>query len=351
MPALSGCMIVRNESQNLPALLDQLNRVCDQVVVVDTGSTDDTAAVAESRGAEVTAFPWSHSFSEARNVSLSLARHPWILCVDADDRLPDACLRGLRRLVLEPPESAFTFVVRSTQDGRLGMASEQIRLFPQDPAIRFTYRVHEQIRPALVRRRLPIYGTALEILHRGYPNRDVVARKQRRNLRLLEKDIEDHPRDGFLHFTAGMAHRDLGRLDRAADSWRTAWSLASPRREQAHLALGAALELCGLSLDDRRPDLNEALLWLERAESVNPDHPQCLYLRGLWEHTAKDLEAAALSLERLMEASDPGFRLPMDLTTLKAQGAALLGKIYLELRRNTDAVRVLEQARRLIRKE
>lgn len=350
MPGLSGCMIVRNESHNLPPLLDQLSRVCDQVVVVDTGSTDDTAAVAESRGAEVTAFPWSDSFSEARNVSLGLARHPWILCVDADDRLPDATLHGLRQLLREPPESAFTFVVRSTQDGRLGMASEQIRLFPRDPDIRFTYRVHEQIRPALVRRRMPIYGTALEILHQGYPNREVVARKQHRNLGLLEKDLEAHPEDGFLHFTAGMAHRDLGRLDRAAESWRAAWSLASPCREQAHLALGAALELCGLSLDDRRPDPTEALLWLERAESVNPDHPQCLYLRGLWEYISKDLEAASRSLERLMQASDPGFQLPMDVTTLKAQGAALLGKIYLDLGRHTDAVRVLEQARGLIRK-
>ena len=97
---------------------------------MDTGSTDNTIQIAENMGAEVSMFPWNDSFSDARNRSLEMAQHPWILYVDADDSVPEKSLCDISELKQQPPEKAYGFVITSTQDGVTGMASAQIRMFP-----------------------------------------------------------------------------------------------------------------------------------------------------------------------------------------------------------------------------
>ena len=103
MPALSCCIIAKNEAHRIPHLLRNISAISDQIVVVDTGSTDNTTKVAEEMGAEVTLFPWTDSFSDARNKSLECASHPWIFYIDADDYLPESSLRDLKELKKERP--------------------------------------------------------------------------------------------------------------------------------------------------------------------------------------------------------------------------------------------------------
>jgi glycosyltransferase involved in cell wall biosynthesis len=106
MFTLSCCIIVRNEAHRIPPLLRNISAISDQIVVVDTGSTDNTAQVAGDMGAEVTLFPWTDSFSDARNKSLECASHPWVFYLDADDYLPESSLLDLKKLKKERPEKA-----------------------------------------------------------------------------------------------------------------------------------------------------------------------------------------------------------------------------------------------------
>ena len=84
---VSLCMIVKNEENYLPNCLNSIKDIVDEIIVVDTGSTDKTVDIAKSFGAKVYYFPWRNNFSEARNESLKYATKDWILILDADDEL------------------------------------------------------------------------------------------------------------------------------------------------------------------------------------------------------------------------------------------------------------------------
>src|SRR3984957_12225351 len=90
-------MIVRNEEHHLPDCLESIRHIVDEIVLVDTGSTDDTVAIARSFGARVEIHPWQQDFATPRNVGLDLARGRWILYIDADERLRPISREAVRR--------------------------------------------------------------------------------------------------------------------------------------------------------------------------------------------------------------------------------------------------------------
>src|SRR5690242_19447443 len=97
-PFISACLIVKNEEDNLARCLGSVASAVDEIVLVDTGSTDRTVEIAEQFGARVFHFTWCDDFSAARNESLRHARGEWILWVDGDDELVEAQPDALRTL-------------------------------------------------------------------------------------------------------------------------------------------------------------------------------------------------------------------------------------------------------------
>ena len=98
-PRLTLCMIVRDEAANLPACLDSVAGLADEIVVVDTGSIDATREIARSRGARVIEAAWTGDFAAARNLALGAATGAWILVLDADEALPPASRIRLRETI------------------------------------------------------------------------------------------------------------------------------------------------------------------------------------------------------------------------------------------------------------
>ncbi len=98
-PTLSACMIVKNEEKFLPQCLASIKHAVDEIIIVDTGSTDNTVEIAQSFGAKVYHHPWRNSFSEARNHSLSYAACDWVLQIDADETLEEYDIPLLHRLI------------------------------------------------------------------------------------------------------------------------------------------------------------------------------------------------------------------------------------------------------------
>src|SRR5205085_1718017 len=106
-PRVSLCMIARNEERFLPACLDAVRAAVDEIVLVDTGSTDRTVAIAESYGARVLHERWDDDFSAPRNVSLRAATGDWILVLDADEVVQPGGTAKIRELVQEPSASGY----------------------------------------------------------------------------------------------------------------------------------------------------------------------------------------------------------------------------------------------------
>jgi len=86
-PLLSAAIIVRDEAEFLHACLSSIKGVCDEIVVVDTGGSDDSREVARSFGADIGFYEWNNDFAAARNASLEMATGEWILYIDADEQL------------------------------------------------------------------------------------------------------------------------------------------------------------------------------------------------------------------------------------------------------------------------
>lgn len=202
---ISACLIVKNEASNLSACLASLEGIVDEIVVVDTGSTDNTVSIASSFGAVIGEFPWINDFSAARNHSLSLATQPWALWIDADETLDPACKDAFLKGVLRPHIGGYSIeIVNYLDDG--GTTTEFIhqptRLFRNIPGVAFSEPIHEQITPSLMAMGFP--WTPLEhakIHHEGYRQYALDEKnKVQRTLDILTAVVEKNPDDPFQLF-------------------------------------------------------------------------------------------------------------------------------------------------------
>ncbi len=217
---ISACLIVKNEEVLLPDCLRSLLRAVDEIVVVDTGSSDATVAIAREFGCIVVQVPWTDDFSAARNQALEYASSQWILVVDADERLltPDI----LRNTVQEssPNTGGYLVEVQSSSvrsdGGTDTYAVGMLRLFRNDQRIRFYGAIHEQVIDTILEIGSSVARSAVQFIHLGYnlsPS-DMQA-KHYRNLRLLTRTINQHPGDGYTLLQRGKTLLALGQPSEA----------------------------------------------------------------------------------------------------------------------------------------
>ncbi len=194
-PTISACMIVKDEEKNLGRCLESIKDLVDEMVIVDTGSTDKTVAIAESYGARVYHFPWTGSFSEARNESLKYPTKDWVLCIDADEWIDpgeiEKIQKGIKRVEDEGiPINAIIGDVISELRGGSSSRMQREFLFRRG-VVHYENRVHNQ----------PVYPgnnliIGLQIQHSGYAlSSEEQGAKQKRTELLLLKELEDKPFD------------------------------------------------------------------------------------------------------------------------------------------------------------
>ena len=225
-------MIVKDEEANLPDCLASTADLVDEIIVVDTGSTDRTKEVAASFGAKVFDFPWCDSFAEARNESLKHAAADWVFWPDADDRLDEDNRRKLKTLLAGLPDADAAYLLRqwSVPDAVSGAVAvvDQAKLFRLRPDVRFEYRVHEQILPAVLRRGGAVIPTNIVFRHFGYHNPALKKRKLERNLRLLRLQDAETPDDPFTLYNLGGVCLDLHDFEAAAALFRRTLERSPP---------------------------------------------------------------------------------------------------------------------------
>lgn len=228
MTRLSACMIVKNEATLLPRCLESIRSCTDEIIVVDTGSDDDTVEIARRYGAQVHHFAWVDDFSAARNESLRHASGDWILYIDADETVDAANAARIREVISRGDIMGVT--VRQCipqQSGNIVTAyySEYCRLFRRHPAIRFEGTIHEQILPAIERLGGKILRTDIVIHHSAYAaTEEKKRRRAERNLRYLLAEQRRSPDDPFVCFNLGMTYREMKQPDMALHAFHRALS-------------------------------------------------------------------------------------------------------------------------------
>jgi GT2 family glycosyltransferase/Tfp pilus assembly protein PilF len=201
-------MIVKNEERFLAQCLRSIVDIADEIIITDTGSTDRTIEIAKSFGATVIESEWRDDFAWARNQSLARATKRWILSLDADEEVTPESKASLVTLKAAPAyrQAVWVRFLNQSDDykGTGAMSHALIRIFPNDPGIRYRGLIHEY--PTYHNDPNGLQGAManIEIVHHGYMADVVEARnKGARNLALVKAATEREPNDAFHWFNLG----------------------------------------------------------------------------------------------------------------------------------------------------
>ena len=299
---LSAALIVKNEERFLGDCLASICDVVDEIVVVDTGSTDDTRAIALEHGARLFEFVWTHDFAAARNHALDQTQGRWILYIDADERILPETAATLRHQLEETDHCAY-FVSLHPRQGFT--AYPELRLFVNHPLIRFHGRIHENIWPGINRYLHAIggnIGSSDVILdHVGYEGDQ--QHKHQRNLPLLREALKADPSRVFSWCHLASIYLALGRRRLAKKAWTRA--LALVRKKRGWLLAEDALPFIGLIQLGMHEGRGIRGL-LEEALAAFPDNLHLLWLQGEELMAAKDYAGAAQVFETHLARAESG---------------------------------------------
>lgn len=330
-PTLSAVLIVRNEAKHIAACIESVQPVCDEIVVVDTGSTDGTASIAKRLGARTGAFQWCDDFSAARNHALSLATSTWCLWIDADERLDPQSYGAVISALIRPHFGGYTIPIvnfLNKDEAQDQIIHTPCRLFQRLPGVAFEGRIHEQIAPSIQRLGLPIAMLDARIFHYGYQESEVAEkRKHERTIALLRMALKENPDDDFQQFNLANAYYTAGKYEDALPWFEKAAETMQPGAHHGQFAF-QSWAFCLFALGR----FEEAIAVCDRAEEQGFPGPLVEYARAF---ALKQLNKQVEALEAIQRAEkmhlDPretGDRsiLQYKLTFLRAQVHAALGQ-------------------------
>jgi glycosyltransferase involved in cell wall biosynthesis len=250
---LTAALIVRDESAVLADCLRSIRDVVDEIVVVDTGSVDDTMAIARAEGARVVEQAWTDDFSAARNRALDEAEGQWILYIDADERLAPVDRTTVETMLRDAEEVAFRILFRPIVDSTL---YREFRVWRSDPRIRFENIIHENVVPAIQRvassdGRPISTSDALLLEHIGYEGDQT--RKHRRNLPLLQRQLEVTPDNLFMWHHLARVQFGLDDDDAAERTLERAVEIARAKDHLDDVAVLSYADLVSVRLARKEP--------------------------------------------------------------------------------------------------
>jgi tetratricopeptide (TPR) repeat protein len=345
-------MIVRDEASMLARCLDSVIPWVDEVIVVDTGSEDDTVEIARTRGACIGEFAWCDDFAAARNVSIEMATGDWILCLDADEAITTTSGPWLRQLVSEgrsPAGRARAYTVLVRSETAHGTTEDmQSRLWENVPGVRFRGAIHESIEASPDVSLTLVSSTSVVVEHLGYrPEVMELRQKLRRNSTMLAAAIEADPEDAYLRYKAaqhalmdgeyatavqegeaalrissgGSASRGPLGPSNVADTYRTLIA--------AHLALG---------------DVVGAVRVGDRGVQACPDHAPLRTQYGLALLAGREPARALDAFREARSRREAPLVGAVDRASVGWRALYGMGEAYLELGRPADARTALTQA-------
>ncbi len=297
---LSLCMIVKNEERFLRNCLESAKPLVDEMVIVDTGSTDGTIEIAREYGAKVIQHPWNEDFSEARNVSLKHATGNWALWLDADEEIAPGAAAAFRKAMEEAPANIGGFLClfqnwlssSVRREGSEVAIHHALRLFRLKPGVKFQGRIHEQNLRSLQDLGYD-YGKTdgLVIDHFGYAGEIMSLRnKHDRFISMLKREVEENPIDEFRNFQLF----NLGNAYFTAGDWENAYTCLVEAAEKAdkneEYSVTLFIELIAACHRLQRPE--EGLRHYEASEKLGVLHAGIEFGRGYCHLYLKDYAGA-----------------------------------------------------------
>jgi tetratricopeptide (TPR) repeat protein len=345
---LSFCSIVKNETKNLGRCLASVKPYVDELIVVDTGSTDDTVAIAQRHGATVGHFEWCNDFAAARNYVCTLATGDWILTLDADEELvildPDWIVQ-LHNAATDSIK-AFAIALRSNTASETEM--QTLRLFQNGPGIQYRERYHEHLtyEGQTLPTNHPLVQSlqGVEIIHYGYAD-DVIVQKSITRLPMLEAIRATDGLSLMLLWTLSGMYEATEASEKAQGCYEEAWErlfpllLTGDRPQDSRSVRSWLYALAVRSLQSE--DIETSHFICQQGSEWFPDFPPLLYLNGLIYKLLSEPEQAIAYFEQCTTAGQTGHYFkgePFDRALIMLYPALELGSLYLSCKEIPKAI-------------
>ena len=283
--SISACMIVRDESKVLARCLNSIKDWVDEIIVVDTGSKDNTIEIAESFGAVVFEQPWQDDFSLHRNYSISKATKDWIFVIDADEEVLAEDGLAMKKMLADGIENDVIAVDVLSLYGEEKVARSilpMLRFFRASIQPRYKGAVHNA---PVINGNVPVYRIPFRILHYGYDlDKETMEKKYLRVVTMCQKAAEERPEDPlmWLNYCRALKVRDgkfdesqIGEMEKAAF---TGIELSGGVNDEANVYIQL---LTFMSLvQNVKKNYVGAAHFADMALKCKPDYLDALYLGG-----------------------------------------------------------------------
>ncbi|MFZ5898316.1 MAG: glycosyltransferase [Bacillota bacterium] len=335
---LSLCMIARNEADNIGRAIRSVKDFVDEIIVVDTGSTDDTPEVARLLGAKVIKEQWRNDFSAVRNTSLEHATGDWIFFLDCDEELVRKSGPELRKVIQDSRYQAYFVLVSNVTDAGVELTFPSIRLFRNRKEFRFTGQIHEQIAGAIIDTcgQTCIGNSRITILHHGYNAGTVnIQAKIQRNLAILSTYPEEK-RDGFFWYNLGTEYLRLGEKQKALECYAQALKRTKPNQAFAPVLVKRTITTL-MDLERYRAALEQ----LRHYQGVYPQFSDLVYLDGFCHVKCGRFSEAKERLQHYLGMPVPPAWYPTEAAVYQAGARELINNLdRLAVKKDCPAISV-----------
>jgi glycosyltransferase involved in cell wall biosynthesis/Flp pilus assembly protein TadD len=285
IPSISACLIVRNEEKLLEKCLNSIRDYVDEIIIVDTGSTDRTVEIAESFGARIYHHPWEDHFSRHRNQSFGYAKYDWILYIDADEELLPGSGEVLRKSITDADDDvhAIAVILECIFNGGKSMAyNNAVRLFRNHRGFYYKGRVHNYIVGVK-----NVLCCPIRLFHYGYNlDRSTMSRKFERTTKLLKLDIADDPNDPRPHHFLSASYLSENMYEEALEEAGASVLLCESHNSISHNYFWSLYIAATSSLNLGRRE--EARAFAEKGIHLFYDHLDSHYILSLLAHEGRD---------------------------------------------------------------
>ena len=293
---ISACVITTHEEKNIPRWLGCMKKIADEIIVVDTGSTDSTVALAQEAGAKLYYFKWINDFSAAKNYAIEQAIGDWIVFLDADEFFTEEAQNVFRQELerFHRDKSVACLLCRmldidADNDNRVFNTSLLPRIFRRSPYIRYKGAIHEQLENTQGNKKM-VFAEKLEFMHTGY-SRSIVRSKSERNLPImlseLDKATTEKERRRLYPYLMD-AYNNLGQYDKTIYYAEKCISCGY----QMIGGEGSFYETIIMAMFNTEQPLNEILAMIDRAEKDYPQEPFFPFTRSMALEKQGDLVGA-----------------------------------------------------------
>lgn len=301
MSRLTAALIARDESRFIDGCLASLADSVDEIVLVDTGSSDDTITKARRFPVKFYQFAWRNDFSAARNFALEQSTGDWILYIDADERFTVPRPEMLRQTLSDKGKIAWRLRFHPRCDWT---AYAELRLFRNDPRITFRGAIHERVEDSVnavaQSDKMEIGECDLVLQHVGYE--DDQARKNSRNIPMLRARLAREPEHLYCWWHLGQCLHLAGDNEGALGAWSSGIEVVRQAASPLHDMSGSLLfeSLIKLLIGSA----TDVTTLLREARALYPDHLSLQWIEATWALERGDNENARSTLEKLA-AIDP----------------------------------------------